>query len=148
MSPPSLVDALLPRESPYASVKACLINKVTERPVAWGRTAEDPSLIPQVPVRSTLASINIVVACTSSLMITSALGSAVTISLPYVGKDLNIRKDDLQWILSAYSISSVSVLCITVSQSLAYLARRLVSFFFVGDLRIFTDANSSGLLDT
>ena len=80
-------------------------------------------------------------------MITSALGSAVTISLPYVGKDLNIQKDDLQWILSAYSISSVSVLC-TVSQSLTYLARRLVSFSFVGDLQIFTAANSFGLSDT
>ncbi|KAN0121010.1 efflux transporter [Russula decolorans] len=43
-------------------------------------------------------------------MITSALGSAVTISLPYMGKDLNIRKGDLQWILSAYSISSACFL--------------------------------------
>ena len=81
-------------------------------------------------------------------MITSALGSAVTISLPYVGKDLNIRKDDLQWILSAYSISSVSVLCGTVSQSLTYLAHRPVFFSFVADLQIFTAANSSGLLGT
>ena len=81
-------------------------------------------------------------------MITSALGSAVTISLPYVGKDLNIRKDDLQWILSAYSISSVSVSCSTVSQNLTYLAHRRVSFSFVDDLQIFTAANLSGLLDT
>ena len=129
-------------------MKVCLIPKGIERPVAWGGTAQDPSLIPQAPVRSTLASINIVVACTSSLMITSALGSAVTISLPYVGKDLNIRKDDLQWILSAYSISSVSVSCSTVSQNLTYLAHRRVSFSFVDDLQIFTAANSSGLLDT
>ena len=147
MSPPSSVDALPPRESPDASAKVCLIPKGIERPVAWDGTVQEPSLIPQAPVRSTLASINIVVACTSSLMITSALGSAVTISLPYVGKDLNIRKDDLQWILSAYSISSVSVLCNAVSQSQTYLAHRLVSFSFVGDLPIFTAANSSGLLD-
>ncbi|KAI0287841.1 efflux transporter [Russula brevipes] len=65
------------------------------------RDYQSPSPAPQIPVRSTLASINIVAACTSSLMITSALGSAVTISLPY---------DDLQWIISAYSISSACLL--------------------------------------
>jgi hypothetical protein len=144
-------DALSPRESLYASVKVRPISKGTERPVAWGGEAQDrhrPSLTPQSPVRSAVASINIVVACTSSLMITSAFGSAVTISLPYVGKDLNIQKEDLQWILSAYSISSVSIFCSTVSQSLTYLTHRLASFSFVGDLQIFTGASSSGLLDT
>jgi hypothetical protein len=81
-------------------------------------------------------------------MITSALGSAVTISLPYIEKDLDIQKGDLQWVLSAYSISSVSILRNTVSQGLPYLTHRPASFSFVGDLRIFMGANSSGLLDT
>jgi hypothetical protein len=151
MSPPSSVDALSHREFPDATVKVHLIPKGTEMPVVWGGKAQGhlhPTLAPQVAIRSALASINIVVACTSSLMITSALSSAVTISLPYVGKDLNIRKDDLQWILSAYSISSVSILCSTASPSLTYRAHRHASFSFVGDLQIFTGANSSGSLDT
>ncbi len=88
------------------------IYKGVESPETWDETTQDrqsPSATPQAPARSTLASINIVAACTSSLMITSAFafGSAVTISLPYVGEDLHIQKGSLQWILSAYSISSV-----------------------------------------
>lgn len=120
LNPPG---AFSPGDSQYTSAKVCSVSKGPERPT-WGEKAQDsesPSLTPQAPVRSAFASINIVVACTSSLMITSALGSAVTISLPYMGKDLNIRKGDLQWILSAYSISSVSILC--NSQSLAYLTQ-------------------------
>jgi hypothetical protein len=151
MSLPSPHDGLSPRESLYASVKLRFVTEGTERLVAWGGKAQGrqrPSLTPQAPVRSVLASIAIVAACTSSLMITSALGSAVTISLPYVGKDLNVQKDELQWVLSAYSISSVRMLYNTVSKSLAYLMHRHASFSFVGDLQIFTGANSSGLLDT
>jgi MFS family permease len=122
LSPPS---ALSPGDSLYTGAKVSSVSKGPERP-SWGEKAQDsepPSLTPQAPVRSALASINIVVACTSSLMITSALGSAVTISLPYMGKDLNIRKGDLQWILSAYSISSVSIFCNNASPSLAYLTQ-------------------------
>jgi hypothetical protein len=125
LSPPSPTSAFSPGDSLYTSAKVCSVSKGPERPT-WGEKVQDsepPSLTPQAPVRSALASINIVVACTSSLMITSALGSAVTISLPYMGKDLNIQKGDLQWILSAYSISSVSILSNNASPSLAYLSQ-------------------------
>ena len=91
-------------------IKLRPISKGNESPETWDKTTQDRQSLsptPQAPVRSTLASINIVAACTSSLMITSALGSAVTISLPYIGQDLRIQKENLQWILSAYSISSV-----------------------------------------
>ena len=93
-----------------SGIKLRPISKGVESPETWNETPQDrrsPSPTPQAPARSTLASINIVAACTSSLMITSAFGSAVTISLPYVGEDLHIQKESLQWILSAYSISSV-----------------------------------------
>ncbi len=109
ISPPGSPNTLSPRKTLCARVRARPVPKGPENPPTW-------PLTPQAPVRSALASINIVMACTSSLMITSALGSAVTISLPYVGKDLNIQKGDLQWVLSAYSISSVSILCSTASQ--------------------------------
>jgi len=36
------------------------------------------------------------------------LGPAYAISLPYAGKDLHIQTENLQWIVNAYSISSVS----------------------------------------
>jgi|SRR6266850_3580584 len=120
----SLVDSL------DAGLKAHLVRKGDENPVTLEKTTQDRhqniSPTPQAPVRSTLASINIVAACTSSLMITSALGSAFTISLPYVGEDLGIQKNHLQWILSAYSISSVRILYATLPVTeigLTYVAR-------------------------
>ena len=95
-------------------IKLRPIPKGDESPDMWDKTTQDRQILlptQPAPVRSTLASINIVAACTSSLMITSALGSAVTISLPYIGEDLHIQKENLQWILSAYSISSVRSSC-------------------------------------
>ena len=35
--------------------------------------------------------------------------TAVSISLPTIGRDLNIIESKLQWIVSAYSLSSVSL---------------------------------------
>jgi hypothetical protein len=148
MSPLSPPGTLSLGDSLYTSAKVCSVPKGPERST-WGEKAQDsepPSLTPQAPVRSALKSINIVVACTSSLMITSALGSAVTISLPYMGKDLNIRKGDLQWILSAYSISSVSI-CVIMPHRAWLTLHRLVFSSFAGDLQTFMGANSSGLLD-
>jgi hypothetical protein len=112
-----------------AGLKAHLVHKGDENPVTLEKTTQECQSIsrtPQAPVRSTLASINIVAACTSSLMITSALGSAFTISLPYIGDDLGIQKNHLQWILSAYSISSVRILYATLPLTkidLTYVAR-------------------------
>jgi hypothetical protein len=83
-------------------------------------------------------------------MITSALGSAVTISLPYVAEDLHIQKENLQWILSAYSISSVRAPRLVrrcLHWALADVVHRPASSSSLGDLRIFMDVKSSGLLD-
>jgi hypothetical protein len=80
-----------------------------------GKAAEDrlslsssPASQPPASTRSTFASICIVAACTSAQITSIALGPAYSISVPYVGKDLHIQKEDLQWILNAYSISSVN----------------------------------------
>ena len=67
-----------------------------------------PVLQPPASTRSTFASICIVAACTSAQITSIGLGPAYAISVPYVGKDLHIQKEDLQWILNAYSISSVN----------------------------------------
>lgn len=146
MSPPSPLDALSLSDSPDAALKVYPISKGIKYPSEWAEKAQDrpsSSTTGQAPARSPLASISIVAACTSSLMITSGLCSAVTISLPYVEKDLNIQEDDLQWILSAYSISSVSMSRIP-SQSLADFIHRLAFSSSVGDLRISMGANLFG----
>ena len=80
------------------------------------------------------------------MVVNIALGPTIAISIPYAGKDLNIQNDNLQWIVSAYSISSVGIPCGSVSFSLAHLGHRHASFFFAGGLQIFTAANLSGLL--
>ena len=36
--------------------------------------------------------------------------TAVSISLPTIGRDLDIPESKLQWLISAYSLSSVSTL--------------------------------------
>lgn len=101
---------------------------------------------PQQPTRSLFSSLCIVAACTSSMVVNVALGPTIAISIPYTGKDLNIQKNNLQWIVNAYSISSVGIPSDSVSCSLAHLRHRHASFFFAGGLQIFTAANLSGLL--
>ena len=73
-------------------------------------SSSDPSPAQLAPAstRSTFASICIVAACTSAQLTSIGLGPAYAISVPYAGKDLHIQKEDLQWILNAYSISSVN----------------------------------------
>ncbi|KAH8104781.1 efflux transporter [Cristinia sonorae] len=44
--------------------------------------------------------------CTLSLAMMSMTASAVAISLPSAGKELSIPEDQLQWLLSAYALSS------------------------------------------
>ena len=80
------------------------------------------------------------------MMMNLALGQAVAISLPYAGKDLHIQKDDLQWIVNAYSISSVSISCAGVLLSPTHLAHRHASFFLAVGSQIFMAENLSGLL--
>ncbi|KAH9072349.1 efflux transporter [Lactarius deliciosus] len=92
------------------------VSQNTRSPAAWDGKAEvdrrspSPSPVPAASTRSTFASICIIAACTSAQMITIGLGPAYAISLPYVGKDLHIQKENLQWILNAYSISSACFL--------------------------------------
>ena len=47
--------------------------------------------------------------------------TAVSISLPTIGRDLNIIESKLQWIVSAYSLSSVSPFVTSYSLQPGYL---------------------------
>jgi MFS family permease len=97
--------------TPDSSSSTTTPNGRTEIPAAWDEKAVTPDSLspePPAPTRSTFASVCIVAACTSCLMMSIALGASVSILLPYTGKDLHIPKENLQWILNAYSISSVS----------------------------------------
>ncbi|KAH9000087.1 major facilitator superfamily domain-containing protein [Lactarius akahatsu] len=92
------------------------VTQSTKNPAVWNGKAEvdrrspSPSPAPPASTRSTFASICIVAACTSAQLTSIGLGPAYAISVPYAGKDLHIQKENLQWILNAYSISSACFL--------------------------------------
>ena len=86
-------------------------------------------------------------------MTSIGLGPGYAILVPFVGKDLHIQKEELQWILNAYSISSVNNNFKPMSlhpYGNAHFgsAHRRVSFFSVGDWQTSTVANWCGLLGT
>ncbi|KAG2359353.1 major facilitator superfamily domain-containing protein [Suillus spraguei] len=56
--------------------------------------------------RSLLRSILIIVTCTVAMMVNTINTSSISISLPTIEKDLNIAEERLQWLISAYSLSS------------------------------------------
>ena len=107
---------------------------------------------PPTPTRSTFASICIVATCTSAQLMSTGLGSAYSILAPSAGKDLHIKKEDLQWILNAYSISSVNkfnhVQQYRYGRAHFGPAYRHVFFFLVGDWQTYMVASECGLLDT
>ncbi|KIJ11533.1 the Drug:H+ antiporter-2 family [Paxillus involutus ATCC 200175] len=56
--------------------------------------------------RSTARSIAIVATCTAAMVVNVSNSTSVSISLPDIGKAIDIEEDQLQWLLSAYSLSS------------------------------------------
>jgi hypothetical protein len=135
-------------------------NHRVKGPTAWDeKAAANPrypkfSLVPRppTPTRSTFASICIVATCTSAQLMSTGLGSTYAISVPSAGKDLHIKKEDLQWILNAYSISSVNKFKHVQQHRYGSThfgpAYRHVSFFPVGDWQTCMVAGECGLLDT
>ena len=77
--------------------------------------------------------------------------SSVAIGLPKTGVDLGIPEDQLQWLLSAYALSSVSSSPTVVFRShfdfVSPGARRVVCSFHSGDWLICTEGEGSSLLD-
>ena len=148
MSSPLNVSSLVDSRDPQKNVLP--VSSDTEsREVR--RDYQGSSLVRVLPSRqparrSTFASVCIIAACTSSMMMYIALGSAVAVALPYAGKDLHIQKDDLQWIVNAYSISSVGISYDSVPFRSIHLAHRHASFFLAVGSQIFTAENLSGLL--
>ena len=119
--PPVMTSTVSPSPAPTLIEQIHPVSQHTKNGTPHDRKAEvdrrslspSPSVKPQAldaSTRSTFASICIVAACTSAQLMSIGLGPAYAISVPYAGKDLHIPKDGLQWILNAYSISSVSLI--------------------------------------
>ncbi|KAG1820868.1 major facilitator superfamily domain-containing protein [Suillus subaureus] len=56
--------------------------------------------------RSLWRSTFIIITCTAAMVVNTASTSSVSISLPTIEKDLNVTEVQLQWLVSAYSLSS------------------------------------------
>ncbi|KAG1736335.1 major facilitator superfamily domain-containing protein [Suillus lakei] len=55
-------------------------------------------------------SIFIIVTCTAAMVVNATSTSSVSISLPTIERDLNIKEEQLQWLVSAYTLSSACLL--------------------------------------
>lgn len=58
------------------------------------------------PQRSLLRSVFIVITCTAAMVVNISNTTSVSISLPTIEKGLDIEEEQLQWLVSAYSLSS------------------------------------------
>lgn len=56
--------------------------------------------------RSRLQSICLVATCTGAMILNTSNATAVSIALPTIGRDLHIAEFKLQWLVSAYSVTS------------------------------------------
>lgn len=56
---------------------------------------------------STQKGLGIIAACTLAMMNNVGSGPAITVTLPDIGQDLGIPAANLQWVISAYSLTSV-----------------------------------------
>ncbi|KAI0076341.1 putative efflux transporter [Panus rudis PR-1116 ss-1] len=70
------------------------------------KSEADPMTEPSPPPVWLFKGILLTSVCTLSIVLVSSTLSSGLISLPVIGRDLGIREDQLQWISSAYSLSS------------------------------------------
>ncbi|KAF9034485.1 putative efflux transporter [Hymenopellis radicata] len=65
----------------------------------------DKELPSRAPL-STARAVALIATCTMAMLVNSSNTTSVAISLPAIGDDLNIQEAQLQWLVSAYALSS------------------------------------------
>ncbi|KAJ7617255.1 major facilitator superfamily domain-containing protein [Roridomyces roridus] len=65
-----------------------------------------PSSSPTPPPRSALRGFAIAATCTAAMVVNNANNTSVAIALPSIGMDLRAHATTLQWLVSAYALSS------------------------------------------
>ncbi|KAG6837022.1 hypothetical protein H0H93_016229 [Arthromyces matolae] len=69
---------------------------------------------PTPPPRSTFKSVVLVLTCTFAMIVSSANNTSVSISLSTIGRSFNIEEVQLQWLVSAYPLSSVDSMTLDI----------------------------------
>lgn len=98
-------------------------NRPVIVPSSSASTAADPIDPHHGPVMSKARQIGIIVTCSIVMMNNIGSGAAMTVALPDIGSDLNMAAANLQWIISAYSLTSVCaffLFCFTLSAALFF----------------------------
>ncbi|KDQ58837.1 hypothetical protein JAAARDRAFT_127904 [Jaapia argillacea MUCL 33604] len=96
---------------------------------------------PPPPPRSALRSVVIVATCTLAMLVNTASATSSSIALPKIGQDLDIPAQKLQWIVSAYSLTSGCLLLFFGRLADLYGRKRA---FVAGSLCMFTFALGCG----
>lgn len=78
--------------------------------------------------RSMLQAVGLIATCTTAMVLNTLNATAVSIALPTIGRDLNIPEYRLQWVVSAYSLSSGCLLLF--AGRVADLYGRKMTFLF------------------
>lgn len=87
--------------SPAVSASQSLQAKPSE-----GALSQAPLRPSAPPSLSRARAIALVATCTTAMVVNVSNSTAISISLPMIGRDINIPQDQLQWLLSAYALSS------------------------------------------
>ncbi|RDB16369.1 hypothetical protein Hypma_002885 [Hypsizygus marmoreus] len=72
----------------------------------------DTALVIVPPKRSMFKSVVLVLTCTFAMIVNSANNTAVAISLSTIGRELNVDETQLEWLVSAYPLSSGCLLLV------------------------------------
>lgn len=78
----------------------------TDSVVLPEESKSEQTLAPRGPRRSTFKSIGLIATCAGAMIVNTASNTSTAIALPSVGKDLRIKEDQLQWLVSAFALSS------------------------------------------
>lgn len=74
--------------------------------------SDPPSQLPTPPTRSAFKSILLVVTMTLGMMVNTAGSTSITMTLPTIGKEFHLQENELQWLVSAYPLSSGCLLLV------------------------------------
>ncbi|KAK7691163.1 hypothetical protein QCA50_006266 [Cerrena zonata] len=86
------------------SVKLSEVNQDPQQTTTNSSLKTDVS--PPRLARSRLSIIGLIITCTAAMVLNTANSTAISIALPTIGRDLGIVENKLQWLVSAYSLSS------------------------------------------
>ncbi|KAF5381607.1 hypothetical protein D9615_005507 [Tricholomella constricta] len=98
--------------SPQTTIMSLSVSIASDKSGERDRDLEREADTSGHPTRSSLTSVILVLTCTFAMIVNNANNTAVSISLSIIGRDLDIEEIQLQWLVSAYPLSSGCLLLV------------------------------------